>query len=77
MNYYKYDKKYMYDKINKNILYVTQDDDVRVSIVVYNERMSRILLSIYELEEELNNNNLVIGEPDTMRLLYGKIQKSV
>ena len=68
----KYHNVYMYDKINNNMIYVTQHDDIRVSILIFNERESMIKLSVPELEEELILNNIIIGEPETMRLLYGK-----
>lgn len=72
MDYCKYDKKYMYDKINNNMLYVIQPSKNEVFVYIDNGRDSIMKLSTYELEEELTANNLVIGEADAMRLLYGK-----
>lgn len=72
MDYCKYHKKYMYDKINNNMLYVIQPSKNEVFVYIDNGRDSIMKLSTYELEEELTANNLVIGEADTMRLLYGK-----
>ena len=62
----------MYDKINNNMLYVIQPSKNEVFVYIDNGRDSIMKLSTYELEEELTANNLVIGEADTMRLLYGK-----
>lgn len=72
MDYCKYNKKYMYDKINNNMLYVIQPSKNEVFVYIDNGRDSIMKLSTYELEEELTANNLVIGEADAMRLLYGK-----
>lgn len=72
MDYYKYNKKYMYDKLNNNMLYVIQTHEHSVTIYIDNGRNSIMKLSTYELEKELTANNLVIGEADTIRVLYGK-----
>lgn len=68
----KYHNVYMYDKINNNLIHCMQVVADEVIVNIGNERDSILKLSVADLEEELTANNLVIGEPDTMRLLYGK-----
>jgi len=68
----KYHNVYMYDKINNNLIYCLQLVEHEVIVNIENDKDSRLTLSVSDIEEELSENNLVIGEPDTMRLLYGK-----
>ena len=68
----KYHNVYMYDKINNNLIHCIQVVADEVIVNINNERDSILKLSVADIEEELTANNLVIGEPDTMRLLYGK-----
>lgn len=70
---YPYDKKFMYDKINGNMLFVIQKSENSVIVYIENGRNSIIKLPIEDLEEDLILNNIIIGEPDIMRLLYGRI----
>ena len=69
---YPYDKVYMYDKVNNNTVYVIQKSLNSVYVHIHNGRNSIMQLSVYELEQELKENNLVIGKPNTIKLLYGK-----
>lgn len=71
-NGYPYHKVYMYDKLNRNMLYILQKSKNSVIIHIFNGRDSVMQLTVDELEQELLENNLIVGEATTLELLYGK-----